>query len=175
MNILLRISQNAQEKKSRRTLEVRISSLFQIEVVLGLKCLRQRTINRTVILKHICHRLLPKTMKQRASGGQWRCLNQSAKVMEVLINQSFLAKLDLIQTSILNHKFLTGHLWLLLMYLLVSRLIYFKVATAPQNQIPTFFGLIDPAEGFKESQQSCRGLCSWRIDILGEDTELPSH
>ena len=83
-------------KKSLRNLEVKISSLFQIEVVLGLKCLMQQTVNRTVTLKHICHRLLPKNMKQRAGGG-----GESINLPKSwsFLCQSFLVKLDLIQTS----------------------------------------------------------------------------
>ena len=62
------------------------------------------------------------------------------------------------------------------MYLLVFTNLL-KVATAPtvSNRFgsvrdlfsPHFFGLIDPAEGFKESHKSCRGLAFFAFFDLG--------
>ena len=99
---------------------------------------------------------------------------------------------------VLIHKFTTGHLWVApYVSLSIYTNLLKKSPPAPQNSIPTFFGLIHPAEGFKESQKSRRGLRSkyqnccrrfwiyrllpllshwypgWRYQVLAND-ELPS-
>lgn len=62
---------------------------------------------------------------------------------------------------VLIHKFTTGHLWVApYVSLSIYTNLLKKSPPAPQNSIPTFFGLIHPAEGFKESQKSRRGLRS---------------